>query len=839
VSGQNYPEDIPLLSINYEDYQPPSGSTPEYLISFTESLSGNIVTRISDSQVFGTTSSNLRHNYSSDQPWNSDGSLIKLAGYPAAILDGKTYEFKYWTSLPSTGKWSNTQPNIIYGTGGKRFVSHNVVTNDATTLRSFDDYSSIDFGYGEGNFSDDDRYVGLIGSNNNERTLIVYDILNNQIVGTRYLGSSGDLDWFSVSPSGNFAVVSWRPDGSGQNEGVKVYDINLTNERHISDYSSHSDMGYDSNGIEIILSFGDDDVWNNGFYLRSTRLDNGESQGLYNYPGGIWGGHISMRNINRPGWAYISEGCCTDHPVASREIFAIKLDGSNTIERFAKHHTDSDTGYGHQAHAVPNRDGTGVMFASNWDNAFSGNNAPAFIVEAPQNTTTDTVTANAGNDVAICEGNTTILTASGGASYLWSTGETTQSINVGPNTTTTYSVTVSNATTSDTDSVTVTVNAVPISNAGNDVTIEQGQSATLTASGGDTYEWSNGSTSQSISVSPNTTTTYSVTVYENGCSSTDDVIVTVVTSTGSVTANAGNDVAICEGNNTTLTASGGASYLWSTGETTQSINVGPNTTTTYSVTVSNATTSDTDSVTVTVNAIPISNAGNDVTIEQGQSATLTASGGDTYEWSNGSTSQNITVSPNTATTYSVTVYENGCFSTDYVEVIVIDPVIASAGENVSICKGQSVVLSASGGIEYYWNTGDTTQSITVIPNHTTVYSVSVSNGLTTETAKVIVTVNQCSPPSLDLDEDNTSIVEFKVYPNPTHDIINIKLTGLYEVSSIQLYDILGKILINEVIQPSGNQSSPKTMNLSAFPRGVYLLTIIQGGMPFTKKIILN
>jgi hypothetical protein len=372
------------------------------------------------------------------------------------------------------------------------------------------------------------------------------------------------------------------------------------------------------------------------------------------------------------------------------------LDGSNTIERFAKHHTDSDTGYGHQAHAVPNRDGTGVMFASNWDNAFSGNNAPAFIVEAPQNTTTDTVTANAGNDVAICEGNTTILTASGGASYLWSTGETTQSINVGPNTTTTYSVTVSNATTSDTDSVTVTVNA-----------------------------------------------------------------------------------------------------------------------------------------------IPISNAGNDVTIEQGQSATLTASGGDTYEWSNGSTSQNITVSPNTATTYSVTVYENGCFSTDYVEVIVIDPVIASAGENVSICKGQSVVLSASGGIEYYWNTGDTTQSITVIPNHTTVYSVSVSNGLTTETAKVIVTVNQCSPPSLDLDEDNTSIVEFKVYPNPTHDIINIKLTGLYEVSSIQLYDILGKILINEVIQPSGNQSSRKTMNLSAFPRGVYLLTIIQGGMPFTKKIILN
>ncbi len=137
------------------------------------------------------------------------------------------------------------------------------------------------------------------------------------------------------------------------------------------------------------------------------------------------------------------------------------------------------------------------------------------------------VVADAGPDVTICEGDSTTLTASGGTSYLWSTGETTASISVSPTSTTTYTVTVSNGGASDTDDVIVTVNTVPVADAGADVTITEGNSTTLTASGGGTYLWSTGETTASISVSPTTTTTYSVTVTSNGCSDTDDVIVTV------------------------------------------------------------------------------------------------------------------------------------------------------------------------------------------------------------------------------------------------------------------------------------------------------------------------
>ncbi|GAA3622474.1 LamG-like jellyroll fold domain-containing protein [Flavivirga jejuensis] len=137
------------------------------------------------------------------------------------------------------------------------------------------------------------------------------------------------------------------------------------------------------------------------------------------------------------------------------------------------------------------------------------------------------VVANAGADVTICEGDSTILTASGGTTYLWNTGATTASITVSPVSTTTYSVTVSDGVTSDNDDVIVTVNTLPTADAGSDVTINNGDSTTLTATGGGTYLWSTGATTASIAVSPIATTTYTVTVTQNGCSSDDDVIVTV------------------------------------------------------------------------------------------------------------------------------------------------------------------------------------------------------------------------------------------------------------------------------------------------------------------------
>ncbi len=353
------------------------------------------------------------------------------------------------------------------------------------------------------------------------------------------------------------------------------------------------------------------------------------------------------------------------------------------------------------------------------------------------------IIANAGDDTEICQGSTVTLAAEGGSSYQWNTGATTQSIEVSPNTTTTYSVEVFNNGCSDTDQVVVFVNDVPIANAGDDVVLNEGESTLLTATGGDSYLWSTGATTSSITVSPDSDTTYTVTVTLNGCESTDQVTVFI---NASVNADAGEDVIICLGSSTILTATGGSSYQWNTGETTQSIEVSPEMTTTYSVEVFNAAenNSDIDEVEVVVNDIPTANAGDDAEICQGSTVTLVAEGGSSYQWNTGETTQSIEVSPDTTTTYSVEVFNNGCSDTDEIEVVVNETPTPNAGSDLTITEGETVVITATGGESYIWNTGETTPSISVSPLTTTEYSVEVIINNCGATDVVIVFVDELS-----------------------------------------------------------------------------------------------
>lgn len=130
-----------------------------------------------------------------------------------------------------------------------------------------------------------------------------------------------------------------------------------------------------------------------------------------------------------------------------------------------------------------------------------------------------------GNNL-ICSGSSTILTGTGGGNYSWNTGASTNAISVSPTANTSYTVIVSNGNCADTASINVTVNPAPTADAGTSVTITEGSQTTLSATGGGSYFWSNGATTQSISVSPTTTTTYCVQV-TNTSNCTDSACVTV------------------------------------------------------------------------------------------------------------------------------------------------------------------------------------------------------------------------------------------------------------------------------------------------------------------------
>ncbi|TAL56741.1 MAG: T9SS type B sorting domain-containing protein [Bacteroidetes bacterium] len=346
------------------------------------------------------------------------------------------------------------------------------------------------------------------------------------------------------------------------------------------------------------------------------------------------------------------------------------------------------------------------------------------------------VTAAAGPNSTICAGQNVTLTASGGTPYSWNTGAATSGIVISPTATSNYSVIVGSGGCADTASASVTVNPSPSVSVSGNTMLCAGDIATLTASGGTGYLWSNGSSAATINVSPSATTAYTVTTSNGFCSGMASV--TVVVSPPPVVSVSG--ATICSGQTETLTASGGGSYSWSNGQTINPISVSPTSTSTYSVIVSIGSCSDTASATVTVNPSPSVSVSGNTTLCTGDIATLTASGSNNYSWSNGSSATTITISPIATTTYTVTTSNGSCASAASITVVVSPPPVASAN-GTTICAGQTAILTASGGGTYSWSNGATTSSITVTPTAAATYSVIVSIGSCADTTSVIVTVN--------------------------------------------------------------------------------------------------
>jgi len=358
------------------------------------------------------------------------------------------------------------------------------------------------------------------------------------------------------------------------------------------------------------------------------------------------------------------------------------------------------------------------------------------------NTKTLSVTVNTTPTVAItgttiCSGTSANLTASGATTYSWNTGASTASISVTPTTTTNYTVTGTSTGCSNTKTVSVTVNTTPTVSAGS-TTICSGTSAGLTATGATTYSWNTGASTASISVTPTTTTNYTVTGTTTGCTDTKTLSVTVKT-TPTVAA---NNATVCSGNPASITASGATTYSWNTGATTASISVTPTTTTNYTVVGTTLGCTNTKIVSVMVNNLPNVSVSS-TTICSGSTGTLVASGAATYTWNTGATGPNLSVSPSSNTTYTVTGTSSaGCVKTNTASVT-LGSAPSIAVNSATICSGSSTILSASGVSSYTWNTGANTATISVSPSSTSVYTVSgnLTGCGTTATSTVGVSVN--------------------------------------------------------------------------------------------------
>lgn len=495
----------------------------------------------------------------------------------------------------------------------------------------------------------------------------------------------------------------------------------------------------------------------------------------------------------------------------------------------------------------------------------------------------------------LCIGNTVILSASGGNTYLWTTGESSASINVSPMQNTSYTVTATNEfNCTNSANITLTVNPLPNVAISGSSQGCQGESVTLTAVGGETYFWNTGE--QTATLSATVQGTYIVTATNaHGCYATASKLVTF----NAVPTPAINGLTnFCDGALSTLTANGGTSYLWNTGSTSVSITVGD--ANTYTVTVTNADgCSATTSVTTTLLAAPQIIISGEKTLCQGETTTLYATGGVTYQWSDGGTTNSLTVSPNTTTIYSITatnhlscsasmeveVIVNPVYSIHYDDAICIDnayqrygfnlPVQDSAGifiytQNLTSVNGcdsiitlaltvnpKPIITERISGNEFVNIAGNYTYIINNV-QHANAYQWSISNPnwtLAPSSGKNVVleintpgsgiltvlAVNNCGlseSSSLSIVSNIVSIDDYEqdlgvsFFPNPTTNYITVKNEHTFSIH-IEIYDMNGKL-----IHQSESIEQEAQISTTDLASGNYILRIVgNNGILGSRKMV--
>jgi hypothetical protein len=405
-------------------------------------------------------------------------------------------------------------------------------------------------------------------------------------------------------------------------------------------------------------------------------------------------------------------------------------------------------------------------------------------------------TVDAGADQTVCAGTNVTLTGSGAASYAWDNGVTNATA-FAANATATYTVTGTDANNcTATDAVVITVNPLPMVDAGADQTVCAGTNVTLTLSGAYYYDWDNG-VINGTAFAANTTTTYTVTATDaTTCTATDQVVITV---NPLPMVDAGADQTVCAGTNVTLTGSGASTFTWDN-SVADGTAFSPTSTATYTVTGTDANGCiGTDNIDVTVNTLPTVSAGADQAVCDGGAVTLSGSGASIYAWDNG-VNDGASFTPTATATYTVTGTDaNGCIGTDNVDVTVNALPTVSAGADQAVCNGGAVTLSGSGAIASVWDNG-ITDGASFTPTATATYTLTgtdINNCTGTDQVDVTVNAKYYNISTISLCTGDSVLAE-----------------GAYQLASGTFYDSLSSMAgCDSVIETVLTVSSQITVNI--------------------------
>lgn len=333
----------------------------------------------------------------------------------------------------------------------------------------------------------------------------------------------------------------------------------------------------------------------------------------------------------------------------------------------------------------------------------------------------------------------------------------------------------------------------------------------------------------------------------NGCNNKDTVTLQVI---APPTVNAGSDISIPCGGPGGLIGSNptyGMTYSWwpTTGLTNATMSntiATPNMATNYTLTVTDTATGCTneDQVYVGILGGPQPIVSNDTIVCRGElvNISVNSSPNFTYLWNNGVTTAGFTVAPNTSTTYTVTVTENGCSDIDSV-VVTVNSLYLFLGPDMTLVDNTPFTLDAGYGFSsYIWNTGDVTQSIVVTPyvNAILGYNSYYVTAIDYYGCEVSDTLNITYVLGLD---DLNETVNLDVYPNPTRGEFSMDITGLFgQDVKLEITDLQGKVIYVEGFKVN-NAIYTRNYDFRRLEKGIYIIRLMNDSLNKTYKLIIQ
>lgn len=340
----------------------------------------------------------------------------------------------------------------------------------------------------------------------------------------------------------------------------------------------------------------------------------------------------------------------------------------------------------------------------------------------------DTIEVSIGTSPAVELGNDTSICAAGGAltldagnptaAYVWEPNfETTQTIDV--STTGEYKVQVTENGCSTRDSIQITVLGAVVLDLGPDTSFcsDLGDIILDANAGFDTYSWDNGANTQTITVSASGT--YDVEVVDAaGCIARDTIEVTIHQAP---TVALGGDASICMTSPAVTFDAGnsGATYLWSSGETTQTITKGNAEAGDYSVIVTNNGCIGRDTITLTVSTELAVDLGEDIEICEGTDTLLNAGFGPgyTFDWNSTGPGNDQTQAFGGGEVIVVVADAGGCDGRDTIVITEVNPLSIDLGNDREMCIGDpdEVMSLVSGRTDVNvlgWNDASTGYTLT-------------------------------------------------------------------------------------------------------------------------------